>query len=185
VDFTEDLLLIRNGRTSEPGSMSAYATDTLEFRWRTPVPRDGAARGRCFGLACGTDPSGIAVLDPGTGRTVWRAGPGLSLTRRGDVAVEVGADLERQMRVREVATGAVRTELPSWDTVVNQDGTAPIVLRRREGDRGLTAFGVLRPDGSAVQPLGLAGELVDDCLADERFVVCRTAAGAEVWSYRA
>ncbi len=185
VEFTGDLVLVRSGRTNRAGSMSAYAMDTLEFRWQRPDLADGGDPGWCYGLACGTDPSGLTVLDPRTGRAAWRAGPGLSLVRRGGIAMEVGAGAERRMRVRDMVTGDVRAELPSWDTLVGQGGTGPFVVRRRENNRGATAFGLVRPDGSAVQPLGVAHDYVNDCLVDERFVACRMAGGVEVWSYRA
>ncbi len=185
VEFAGDLVLIRRGPLDEPGTMSAYAMDTLAFRWQTADAAVAGAYGFCAGLACGNVPSGRMVLDAGTGRGLWPVDEGLSVVRRGGSAVEVGSGGERPVRVRDVSTGAVRARLTSWDTVLNREGDGSLVVRRAETGRGVTTFGALPPGSRAVRPLGTVPGLVDDCLADDAFVACRTAAGVEVWSYRA
>ena len=184
-EFAGDLVLIRRGPLDEPGTLSAYAMDSLAFRWRTADGPDRGDHGICAGLPCGNGPAGRTVLDPRTGRPAWRIDAGVSVVRRGGAAVEVGAAWERPMRVRDLSTGAVRVRLTRWDSAVNREGDGPMVVRRGGTGRGVTAFGALLPGSAAVRPLGVAGEAVDDCIADDRFVACRTAAGLDVWSYRA
>jgi hypothetical protein len=185
VDFVGDLLLIRGGRMTESGPLSAYGMDTLALRWRTVDPPDRGAPGFCFDIICSNSPSGRTVLDPGSGRPAWHVAPDVTVVRRGGSAVETGAFAERSVQVRDVVTGAVLARLTSWDTAVNSDRDGPLVMRRAETDRGVTAFGALLPGDSTVRPLGVSGELVDDCVADDRHVACRTSRGLEVWSYRA
>lgn len=185
VQFVGGLVLVRHGPLDRPGTMAAYSTDTLAFRWQTvdePVRDDN---GFCSELACGRSSAGRMVLDARTGRPVWRVAPGVNVVRRGGSAVEMSAAWEQPVRVRDASTGAVRAELSAWEAAVNREGDGPLVLRRAETARGVTAFGALPPGGSEVQMLGTSTTLVDDCLADERVVVCRTDAGAEVWAYRA
>ena len=185
VEFVGDLLLIRRGRLDEPGTLSAYALDTLAFRWQVADRPDGGDQGFCSGLPCASGPSGRLVLDARTGRPAWRIDDGVSVVLRAGAAVEASAAWERPVRVRDVSTGAVRVRLAGWDAAVNREGDGPMVVRRADTGRGVTAFGALRPGGSAVRPLGVAGEVVDDCVADARFVACRTPDGLHVWSYRA
>ncbi len=184
-EFADDLLLIRGGRPTEPGTLSAYAMDTLALRWRTTDPPDLDTQGFCFDLVCGNSPSGRTVLDPRTGRPAWPVETDVTVVRRGDSAVELGTTAPRPVQVRDLVTGAVRARLDSWDTAVNSDNDGPLVMRRAEPDRKVTAFGALPPGAVAVRPLGVSSEVVDDCVADHRHVACRTAGGLEVWSYRA
>jgi len=185
VNFVGDLLVIRAGPLTESGTLSAYGVDDLALRWRTGDPPDRGAPGFCFDVICSNSPSGRTVLDPGSGRPAWHVAPDVTVVRRGRSAVETGAFAERSVQVRDVATGAVLARLTSWDTAVNSEREGPLVMRRAEPHRGVTAFGALLPGHSTVSPLGLSGELVDDCVADDRHVACRTSRGLEVWSYRA
>jgi len=61
----------------------------------------------------------------------------------------------------------------------------PLLLSRVAAGGDQTAFGVLRPGGDRVQPLGLGPGGASDCDISHRFVACRAADGVAVWAYRA
>jgi hypothetical protein len=108
----------------------------------------------------------------------------VSPVRRGDAVLEMSADPDRPLRIRDAATGAVRADIASWQAV-NPDDEGTMVVWRAETDRRVTAFGALLPGSATVRPLGVSTQFVDDCVADQRLVACRSPAGLEVWSYRA
>ena len=73
----------------------------------------------------------------------------------------------RPMRMRDLATGAVRVDLTSWNGAsATSDADQPLVVSRIEAARKSTVFGVLPRGGTRVQPLGYAGAIVIECSAE-------------------
>jgi hypothetical protein len=186
VDMSGDLLLLRRSPADEWGTVTAYAMDTLEQRWEIPDPPGQGYGGSCYGLPCQKEEAGFAVLEPRTGQPAWRTAGNLQLSKRGDAVLEMQPMSSRPLRLRDLATGAVRVDLNSWDGAsATSDGDQPLVVSRIEPDSESTAFGVLRPGGTRVQPLGHAGAILIECSSNDRFVACRVPGGVEVWAYRA
>jgi hypothetical protein len=179
-DIVDGLVLIRHGVPGNGGTVTAYSTQTLERMWQRPEPVDGGPA-FCDGVLCEQEPDGVAVLDPATGRARWHTTDDAGLVAHGSNLVETSNASVRPMRVRDVATGAVRAELTEWTFAATSASDAPLVLMQLAGGR--MVFGVLSTSSSTVQPLGYAGTPVIDCAADEHYVACRLIDGVEVWAY--
>jgi hypothetical protein len=176
------VVLVRTGAWELGGVVAAYAADTLEPLWQAPEEADNLDHGSCTELICRPDRDGLAVLDPRTGTTSWRAGRDVDLVAIGDEVLETTANSSRPVRVHDAATGDVHADLGTWTGTAGTSPGQPLVLTRYERESGTTAFGVLRPGATAVQPLGHADSVAYDCSANERLIGCRVADGLEVWS---
>jgi hypothetical protein len=177
-----DVVLVRTGAWKLGGVVAAYAADTLAPLWQAPEEPDEPGDGSCVEMICRSGRDGLAVLDPRTGTPTWRAGRGAALVALGDDVLETAADSSRPVRVYDKATGALRADLGDWTGAGASPG-GPLVVTRYEQEAGTTAFGVLGPGATTVQPLGHADSVVNDCSADHRVIVCRVPDGLEVWSY--
>jgi outer membrane protein assembly factor BamB len=168
-----DLVLIRHYDT-----LTAYAARTLDRVWERPMPPEDSLA--CHGMLCDQDESGVTVLDPGTGKALWRAGGGSTLTARGGTLTELSNRQDRPLRTRDIRTGAVRADLRAWRWLApGPDGT--LVLGRPSGSGTVV---VSLPAGRReIQPLGYAGTPATDCQSTAGFLACRTGKGIEVWSY--
>lgn len=185
VTVVGDLLLLRRGPGDEPGTMIAYATDSLGQRWSRPDPPAQGYEADCSGLPCLKDAAGLTVLDPRSGRPAWLVGPDLSLIRRGDQVLEMQPALRRPIRMRDPASGAVQADLSWWNaSSATSDPDQPLVVTRIESAGGPTVFGVLPQGRTEVQPLGYADRNLVDCSSDDRFVACPVPGGIEVWAYQ-
>jgi hypothetical protein len=184
VDTAGDLLLVRRGTANGGALISAYRMATVEPVWQTDEPPDTGPGGFCVGLPCRPDRYGVAALDPRTGLPQWRTGVNLDLTAWDGGVVEERGLGGGPTRLLSRATGAVRAPLHEWNRVVVEPGE-PLLLSRVTADGGQTAFGVLRPGGDRVQPLGAGPGGASDCDISHRFVACRTSSGVAVWAYRA
>jgi outer membrane protein assembly factor BamB len=174
-----DLVLVRQGRR-----ITAYRADTLEPRWTAVTPPDDVQAGFCFGVLCQRTPDGIAVLDPATGRVAWRAGAGINLTGRGGEVLETRGANGRPVRIRDAATGATRTDLSDWDTVVTYDADRDLLVYRYDPVLRTTAFGIRASGAAAVRSLGVSETVLRDCRASDRLVACRGIDHIEVFAYR-
>jgi hypothetical protein len=184
VEAAGGLLLVRQGRMEYGGTVAAYEMGTLRRLWQTGVPPDDGRRGTCHGLPCRRDGSGVAVLDPRTGDPRWRADPGVDLTVWADGVLELDSENGGPIRLVDRDTGTERVPLRRWHGVV-PDAGGRLLLSRVEADFSGTTFGMLRPGGSRVQPLGSGPASAQDCTANGGYVACRTGDGITVWTYRA
>jgi hypothetical protein len=186
VDVAGDLLLLRRGSDDQFGTVLAYATDTLEKRWEVEDPPGQVYNGTCIGLPCLKEESGLTVLDPLTGRSAWQSARSVQLIKRGDEVLETRVESSHPMRIRDAATGVVRLDLQVWNgPSATSDQNQPLVVSRMDAERQASLFGVLRPGGTRVQPLGYAGALMIECSSSDRYVACRVPGGIQVWAYRA
>jgi hypothetical protein len=184
VDAVGGLLLVRRGWMQNGGTVTAYELSTLRLRWQHDDPPNDGRGGTCDGLPCRLDRSSTAVLDPGTGVPLWRTGPGVDLTAWAGAVLERDSIEGAPIRLADPATGATRVPLRGWDRAVPADG-GPLLLSRAGTDFAGTTFGVLKPGGSRVQPLGPGPRSAQECTATGRYVACRTGDTITVWSYRA
>jgi outer membrane protein assembly factor BamB len=178
-EVTGDLVLVRQGRR-----LTAYRAGTLEQRWTTVLPPDDVQSGFCFGVLCQRLPDGIAILDPETGRAAWRAGVDVNLTGGGGEVLETRGSSGRPVRIRDAATGATRTDLSAWDTVVDYDTGRDLLVYRYDPALQTTAFGLRAPGAAVVRSLGVSEAPLRDCRASDRLVACRGVDHIEVFAYR-
>ena len=183
-DVVGDLMLVHYGAYGSISREVAYSPETLARRWSRSVPPESPDPPRCTDMLCAAGRGGMHVLDPVTGRPQWRVPDGMDLIRRGDVVLQAGHESGVPERLLDPVTGAARVDLTGWRTWVNVVADHPLVLERDRAD-GTGVFGVVVARHDMVQPLGVTDGPVSDCVADQRYVVCRTDGGLRVWSYRA
>lgn len=178
------VLVIYGNDDSDQRRVVAYSADTLRRQWEQPEAKLLINPGSCAGVICAYDGAGRAVLDPATGRKLWRAPDDLDLYRRGaDVLESTGGNPAAPVRLVSPVSGDRRLDFAGWRSDVSASADLPVVLRRTL-DSGASAFGVIAEHPSAIQVLGATRGPVSDCSADDRFVVCRAAGGLQVFSYR-
>jgi outer membrane protein assembly factor BamB len=180
-DIFGGLVLLRRGSPGHGGTVTAYSVADLAPVWQRGEPIDGSPA-FCAGMLCESEDSGVAVLDPATGRPRWHTERGASLVGRGARVMEVGNGENRPVRARDAATGAVQADLAGWTWYASSPEDAPLVLGRFDRDR--TVMGVLPPGGRAVQPLGYSTTPVTNCASDDGHVGCRILGGVEIWAFR-
>ena len=168
----------------ESGFVAAYAPDTLAQLWSRVLPVPVIDPPDCDDVLCSGSRSALDVLDPATGRPLWRA-PKVDLTRRPGYLLEVGPASGLPIRLVDPVTGRGRVDLTGWQAEVPDSADRLIVLRRVEESQQSTVFGVVDPGRDEVQPLGRADRAFFDCVADPRHVVCREDDALRIWAYRA
>jgi outer membrane protein assembly factor BamB len=180
-----DVVLVSYGDDdSDQRWLVGYAAGTLQRRWQRPETKVLLNPGACDGVVCADGGSGRAVLDPVTGRPLWRAPADLDLDLRGaDVLESGGGNPAVPVRLVSPVNGDQRLDLTGWRSDVSGSADQPVMLRRTL-ESGATAFGVVVDDPAAIQVLGTTRGPVSDCAADDRFVVCRAAGGLQVFAYR-
>ncbi|MEV4346230.1 hypothetical protein AB0J83_17305 [Actinoplanes sp. NPDC049596] len=162
---------------------AAYAPGDLAPLWVRDVPPAPVQRAACTGLVCSDEEAGLAVLDPATGRPMWRAPTGVDLIRRGGYLLEQETSTGTLVRLVDPPTGTSRVDLDRWPAEVVGGSDESIVLRRGL-EKGVSAFGVIDAGHDRVQPLGTTAMAISDCQADSRYVVCRAQDSLRVWAYR-
>ena len=179
-----DVVLVSyGGDDSDQRRLVGYAADSLRRQWERPEARVLINPGTCDGVICAYDGSGRLVLDPATGRPLWRAPADLDLYRRGVDVVESGGNPAAPVRLVSPVNGDQRLDFAGWRSDVSGSTDQPVMLRRTVGT-GASAFGIVVDDPVAIQVLGTTRGPVSDCSADDRFVVCRAAGGLQVFAYR-
>ncbi|NMO54190.1 PQQ-binding-like beta-propeller repeat protein [Actinoplanes sp. TBRC 11911] len=163
---------------------TGYAPDTLRRLWSRSVPEILLDPPSCGDVLCEGGRSRLDVLDPVSGKALWRAPADVDLSRRDGYVVETDTQTGAVRRLADPATGRTRVDLSAWGAEAVGASGAPIVLR---GIRSpfRSVFGVVEPRRDAVQPLGEASGTLGDCAADSAHVVCRTDQVLRIWAYRA
>ncbi|XVV11358.1 hypothetical protein ACQP2X_42040 [Actinoplanes sp. CA-131856] len=162
---------------------AAYSTGTLARLWGRDVPEVLVQQSFCLGVVCSISEAGLEALDPATGRPAWRAEKDHDLVRRGGYVMQLKSNTSVPVRLVDPATGAPRVDLSGWRAVVDGPAGEAIVLRRGL-ERGASAFGVVDPERDAVQPLGVTGAPISDCVTGVGHVACRTDESLRIWAYR-
>jgi hypothetical protein len=135
-------------------------------------------------VLCDGTRAALDVLDPASGRALWRAPDDVDLTMRAGYVVEADSGSGVLRRLADPATGRTRVDLDGWRAQAVGASGQPILLRgSRAGNTSV--FGVVEPHRDAVRPLGEISVPVSDCVADSAHVVCRTDHGLRIWAYRA
>ncbi|MGA5305163.1 hypothetical protein ACPCHT_35015 [Nucisporomicrobium flavum] len=181
-----DVLLVHYGGFGEGGPVVAYAVDTLAPLWQQYQPDPQGSAAACAGLPCVRSLTEVQVVDPRTGRLLWRAEPDTDLLAFGPGSVLEVRGQTSPLRSVEQATGRVLADLSGWRgfVAVRGERDEAYVLTRPEPDLS-TSVGVLRAGRTAVQPLGRIPLAATQCQADTATVACRVGGGMDVFRYRA
>jgi outer membrane protein assembly factor BamB len=183
-ELVGDLMVIDYGDWELAHHKVAYSATTLRRRWQQAFPQLLMDPPGCSNVLCSGGRNAPEVLDPASGRLLWRAPGNTDLRFRSGWVVEIHSGTGAPLRLADPVTGAERASLRGWSADVTGAAPAgPIVLRRDQA-AGASAFGTIRPGRRAVQMLGATGTAVSDCAADERFVACRAEGGLQIWAYR-
>jgi outer membrane protein assembly factor BamB len=178
-----DLVLVSYGEEQGDGrSLAAYSTRTFRRLWRVPQAKLLFDPGVCAGLVCADDRSGLSVLDPATGRTLWHA-PGADLVKLGRVVLEQATGTTDPTRVADPGNGDEELRLKGWRSDITMATGSSLLLRRPDESRA-SLFAVVEDDPVALRPLGTTHGVVSDCATDASFVVCRGSGILQVFSYR-
>ncbi|MFF5081111.1 PQQ-binding-like beta-propeller repeat protein [Actinoplanes sp. NPDC000266] len=162
---------------------AAYSTGTLARLWGRDVPEILVQQSFCAGVICSISETGLEALDPATGRPAWRVEPNHDLIRRGGYVLEQQSNTNVPVRLVDPPTGTARVDLAGWRAVVDGPADGPVLLRRGL-ERGASALGVVDPERDAVQPLGVTGAPISDCVSGTGHVACRTDESLRIWAYR-
>jgi hypothetical protein len=174
-DVQGDLVLVR-----QAGLVTAYTTADLRERWQRTDPDAAGNSAVCTGLTCERDGQDLVVLDPRTGSPRWRTHGEVDLMAGAGYTIEARTGQNSPLRAVDPDSGAGRLDLRGWQSIVLA-GSVVVLTRRAAGQ--VTEFGLLLPGRPAVRLLGSTRSQVTDCAADTRLVVCRAAAGVEVFTY--
>jgi outer membrane protein assembly factor BamB len=178
-----DLVLVSYGEDNgDARSLVAFSARTFRQLWQVPQAKVTVDPGACSGLACADDKSGVSVLDPATGRTLWHA-PGYDLVRFGADVLEQDTGTSDAVRVADPANGDQKLALNGWHSDFTASDDSPLLLRRPDDSRA-SMFALVEDSPVALRPLGSTDGPVADCAADSSFVVCRGTGVLQVFSYR-
>jgi outer membrane protein assembly factor BamB len=178
-----DLVLVSYGEDhGDARSLVAFSVGTFRQLWRVPQAKILIDPGVCVDLVCADDRSGVSVLDPATGRTLWHA-PGLDLVRRGADVIEQDTGTSDAVRVADPRNGDERLRLTGWHTDITMADDSPLLLRRPDDSRA-SVFALVEDAPVALRSLGATHGAVSDCATDASFVVCRGTGVLQVFSYR-
>jgi hypothetical protein len=176
------MVLVHYGVFGAGGRVIAYDLRTLAERWQRDQPDPAGNPANCYGVTCAVSRDELAVLDTRTGQPRWRETGSDLLSFGPDAALEV-RNMSVPVRTVSLDTGAPRAELAGWQTYDKVDGRAALILRRQEQDRR-SAFGLLLPGRTAVQPLGRLPDIALQCQPAPGFIACQVGDRLEVWGYR-
>jgi outer membrane protein assembly factor BamB len=178
-----DLALISYGEDHGDGrSLVAYAVPSLRRLWQVPQARVLVDPGTCVDLVCADDRSGVSVLDPATGRTLWHAA-GSDLVGVGHDVLQQDTGTSDAVRVADPRNGDEKLRLRGWHSDLTTTDGSPLLVRRTDESRA-SVFALVQDDPVALRPLGATRGAVSDCATDASFVVCRGTGTLQVFSYR-
>jgi outer membrane protein assembly factor BamB len=163
-------------------SLVAFSVRTFRQLWQVPQAKVLIDPGVCVDLACADDESGVSVLDPATGHTLWHA-PGYDLVRLGGDVLEQDTGTNDAVRVADPGNGDEKLRLNGWHSDITMADDSPLLLRRTDDSRA-SVFALVEDDPVALRPLGATRGAVSDCATDASFVVCRGTGALQVFSYR-
>jgi outer membrane protein assembly factor BamB len=177
------LVLVSYGEEhGDARSLVAFSVATFRQLWRVPQAKVLTDPGVCVDLACADDQSGVSVLDPATGRTLWHAG-GSDLARFGGDVLVADTGTNDTVRVSDPANGDQKLSLTGWHSDISMADDSPLLVRRTDDSRA-SVFALVQDDPVALRPLGVTHGAVSDCASGPSFVVCRGTGVRQVFSYR-
>jgi outer membrane protein assembly factor BamB len=179
-----DSLLLGYQDAAGGRGIAAYATDTLELRWRRAVTEEDTRRlGPCGALVCTPSAFGVQAIDPTTGALVWH-------TPDVDAVFDVGGVLVADaqpagLAAVDPATGRTLFDLGGLETVRTTHSEHGLVSVAHAAGDDRSWLSIAQPQTAAPRPLGVVPYRVWDCVAGSRSVVCRVADDRlSVWTYR-
>ncbi|MEV7225427.1 PQQ-binding-like beta-propeller repeat protein [Polymorphospora sp. NPDC051019] len=177
-----DLVLVRD---TSP-AVNAYAADTLEPVWRTPVRPDEEWALVCGTRICVRSEVQTSLLDPMTGVLLGRVALDGHLTSRGGHLIALASLGEGFVdHTVDPATGERLVSLSAWPKLAVALDDSPAVLTRFAGGPRRLWFAVLDPGATAVRPLGVVAHRSYGCQSSRTHIVCRTRTDElRAWRYR-
>ncbi|MFC7545543.1 PQQ-binding-like beta-propeller repeat protein [Plantactinospora sp. GCM10030261] len=180
----DDLVLIDR----DDGELVAYEVDRLNRRWSVPAPIDRASLGdACVTVLCRSGPrGGTDVLDPATGRVLWRSGRWNVYAEHAGRLVAAADDEGRwdfsPVGILDPRTGRLLADLgPWWVMGPVRDGEPVYGLRFGRDGRALVAE--LLPARGSVRVLGGIRDVSGDCRSRDRVLICRRVDGRlAIWN---
>lgn len=165
----------------DTGTLTGYAADTLEPRWRTAV--DPNFVHACADYLCSTADGDTALIDPGTGQVLSRLPPGEVRSMAGHLMLVDHAFAVA--RTVDPHTGRTAIELGDWRPLSEEwSGSGPL-LARYDLDGRRYWFAVLDPGASAPRPIGSVPQQGVLCQSSATHIVCQTSpTELRAWSYR-
>jgi hypothetical protein len=178
-----DSLLLGYQDAEGARGVAAYATDTLEPRWRRDITEEGVRRfSPCGALVCTPSAVGVDAIDPATGALVWH-------TTEADAVFDVGGVLVADahpagLAAVDPATGRTLYGLGGMETVLSPRTEHGLVSIGRAVGDDRSWLSLARPHTAEPRPLGVVPHRVWDCVAGQRSVVCRVPDdGLSIWTY--
>ncbi|MEV0607364.1 PQQ-binding-like beta-propeller repeat protein [Polymorphospora rubra] len=178
--------------TGVDSTLTAYAVDTLERRWRAPVPPGDGGGMPCGRYVCHWQAAGDRYPDQGRGRTIFLdAADGRPVggmvdgwaAEERDGHLLMRDDDGKLTRTVDPATGRTLIDLTQWPEPVWSDDRSPTVLMR-SGDGPRMWFGVLDPGATAVRIVGSVPHRSYRCQSSATHVACQTAPEElRIWRY--
>ncbi|GAB3517474.1 hypothetical protein GCM10027575_40480 [Phytohabitans suffuscus] len=179
-----DSLLLGYQDAEGARGVAAYATETLELRWRRVISEDDARRfSPCGRLVCTPSAFGVEAIDPTTGALVWH-------TDDADAVFDVGGVLVADaqpagLAAVDPATGRTLFDLGGLETVLTPRNEHGLVSVGRTIGDDRSWLSIARPFTAAPRPLGVVPYRVWDCVVGEQSLVCRVPDDKlNIWTYR-
>jgi outer membrane protein assembly factor BamB len=145
-DISGDLLTTFQSGPNGPQGVTVFDLTTGDKLWGEPPSRQSVPMGWCGPVLCSDDGAGTTVVDPRTGRTLWRTAPAFhawSLDDAHMITVDDSAangDWPTAGAVQDLVTGRVLRQLGGWQVIDATDWPKLVVLGRDGADGGLVAL---------------------------------------------
>jgi outer membrane protein assembly factor BamB len=177
------------GAPSPSGAtLTVYDPATLRLLWTRQMSDYDYGATACADALCLTDGSGLAVVDPGTGRVRWQTAQRSYAQPPGRLAGQllVQPVAGQHAVLVDVGTGRPVLDLSGWRAVADGADSPTIFARWPPVPRGRVWFATVDGDPLAVRLIGAATDVLQDgCRADGGYLVCQTLEKTlRVWRYR-
>ncbi len=184
--FGDLMMVYQNGRYGPEGAKVFDLTSGRRL-WQAPGEFQPMPLWWCGPVLCSTDDVSTTVVDPRTGRVLWRADlHDGNVTTIDDQHMVTGGNQMYGERaadavVLDIRTGAVVRRLGGWE-VIDASAWPRLIVMSREGAEG-GMFGTLDADTGHATVFGRVAKLYADpnCLVLADAFACRAGADVHVW----
>jgi hypothetical protein len=181
-DISGDFMTTFQFGPNGPQGVTVFDLQTGEKLWGEPPSRQTVPMSWCGSLLCSDDDSGTAVVDPRTGRTLWRTAPRYHAWPLDDTHVSTTdtsalGDWPTGGTVQDLPTGAVLVQLGGWFLVSGVAWPKLVVLGRDGPEGGMV--GLMDATTGHVTVFGRMTKVYAEpsCDVEGEFFLCRTGAG--------
>ncbi len=187
-DISGDLLMTFQAGQNGPQGVTVFDLVTGDKLWGEPRSRQTVPMSWCGPVLCSDDGTGTTVVDPRTGRTLWRTDPTFhtwSLDDAHMVTVDDSAsngDWPTAGAVQDLVTGRVLRQMGGWQVVDATDWPKLVVLGRDGSDGGLV--GLMDVSTGHTTVFGRMSRLYAEptCQVQGELFLCRS--GADLDAFR-